>query len=150
MARRCGDVLNDIVTNVASVSNMSAEISNASQEQGQGISEINKAMAQLDQVTQQNATSTGQTANSAEQLSVQAESLRAAVDELMKTINGSAESPSARLSGPRGRKPSRPASNVIAMPIRKKAAPQRGSDDLKKASGDSFGVPRSTDPGFES
>lgn len=89
VAKQCGDVLNEIVTNVSSVSSMAVEISSASQEQSQGISEINKAMAQLEQVTQQNSIATQETASAAEELSAQAESLKNAVGDLLQVIEGS-------------------------------------------------------------
>lgn len=84
VARQCGDVLNDIVTNVNSVSMMAGEISTASQEQALGVQEITKAMAQLDGVTQQNAAVSEESASSAEELAAQASSLRLAVVELVK------------------------------------------------------------------
>lgn len=88
VARQCGEVLNEIVTNVASVTQMAGEISVASQEQAAGVSEITKAMGQLDQVTQQNAATSEQTASSAEKLSTQASNLKSTVDLLVSTIQG--------------------------------------------------------------
>lgn len=92
VSRQCSDLLNEIVTQVANVSNMASEISGASQEQSQGISEINKAMNQLDQVTQQNAATSEETANTAAKLSAQSETLHLAVEELMRTIDGYTDS----------------------------------------------------------
>ncbi len=89
VAEKCSDALNDIVTNVGSVSNMAVEISSASQEQSQGITEINKAVSQLGVVTQQNAAATEDLARSAEGLSSQADSLNAVVVELERTMTGS-------------------------------------------------------------
>jgi len=88
VAHQCGEVLNEIVSNVASVSQMAGEISVASQEQAAGVSEITKAMGQLDQVTQQNAATSEQAANSAEKLATQATSLKTAVDLLVSTVRG--------------------------------------------------------------
>lgn len=88
IANECGDVLNDIVLSVASVSKMALQISSASQEQAQGVHEITKAMAQLDQVTQQNSASSAESANAAESLSAQAESLNNIVQNLVQTIEG--------------------------------------------------------------
>ncbi|MEQ1664744.1 MAG: methyl-accepting chemotaxis protein [Bdellovibrionales bacterium] len=88
VARECGVVLNDIVSNVASVSHMASEIASASQEQAQGVSEITNAMNQLDSVTQQNASTSSEAANSADELANQAEAMRVAVSDLVMTIQG--------------------------------------------------------------
>jgi len=88
VARECGDVLEDIVKNVSSVSHMAVEIATASQEQSRGVEEITKAMGQLDQATQQNASTSQECASAAEELSAQAESLKKAVGLLVTTING--------------------------------------------------------------
>ncbi|MBC7466280.1 MAG: hypothetical protein H7256_09830, partial [Bdellovibrio sp.] len=88
VARQCGEVLNEIVANVASVTQMAGEISVASQEQAAGVSEITKAMGQLDQVTQQNAATSEQTASSAEKLSFQSNNLKMTVDLLVSSIQG--------------------------------------------------------------
>lgn len=88
VARQCGDVLDEIVTNVSSVTQMVGEISTACQEQAQGVQEITKAMNQLDQVTQENAATSEEAASTAEELSAQAESLRGVVQLLIQTIKG--------------------------------------------------------------
>lgn len=88
VARQCGDVLEDIVTNVSSVSHMATEIATASEEQSRGVTEITKAMGQLDQATQQNAATSEECASAAEELSAQAEALKKAVGQLVLTING--------------------------------------------------------------
>lgn len=88
VAKQCGEVLNEIVTNVSSVTMMAGEISAASQEQATGVREITKAISQLDQVTQQNAATSEQAASSAEKLSSQASELKKAVDELVLTVQG--------------------------------------------------------------
>ena len=88
VARQCGEVLEDIVRNVSSVSHMASEIATASQEQSKGVEEITKAMGQLDQATQQNAATSQECASAAEELSAQAESLKKAVGQLVLTING--------------------------------------------------------------
>ena len=90
VAKRCGDVLDELVRNVGSVNGMVTEISTASQEQSRGIEEINKAMTQLDQVTQQNAAASEQAASSSEELARQAEVLRGSVQELLLAVNGKA------------------------------------------------------------
>jgi methyl-accepting chemotaxis protein len=88
VAKRCGEVLGNIVTDSTSVATMASEISSASQEQAQGIAEINKAMSQLDQVTQQNSAAGEQAAKAAEDLSLEAEVLKTAVDRLVFAIKG--------------------------------------------------------------
>ncbi|MDO9184173.1 MAG: methyl-accepting chemotaxis protein [Bacteriovorax sp.] len=88
IAHECEDVLNEIVSSVASASKMVAEISTASQEQAQGVHEITKAIAQLDQVTQQNTANSAESANSAVMLSSQAEVLNSLVQGLGQIIDG--------------------------------------------------------------
>jgi len=91
VARQCGSVLDEIVGNVVSVTEMANEISTACQEQAQGVQEITKAMSQLDQVTQTNAATSEEAASAAEELSAQSDSLRAVVEVLVKTIRGDKE-----------------------------------------------------------
>lgn len=88
VTRECGEVFEDVVQNVNSVSGMAIEIASASQEQSRGCVEITKAMNQLDQMTQQNAATSEECASAAEQLSAQAESLKNAVSQLVSTVNG--------------------------------------------------------------
>lgn len=100
VAKHCGELLNEIVTDNSEVSRMVSEIAVASSEQSQGVQEVSKAMSQLDQVTQQNATASQDSASAAVQLSKQAEALRGAVSLLNQAIKGTeseqafAESPS--------------------------------------------------------
>lgn len=89
IAHECEEVLNEIVTSVASVSKMVSEISSASQEQSQGVSEITKAIAQLDQVTQENTANSSESANAAGALSNQAKLLNSLVQNLAQIIEGS-------------------------------------------------------------
>ncbi len=91
VANECEEVLNEIVSSVASVSKMVSEISSASQEQAQGVHEITKAISQLDQVTQQNSSNSASSAKVAETLSNQAEMLNTLVQKLIHTIDGSKE-----------------------------------------------------------
>lgn len=91
VAHECEEVLNEIVSSVASVSKMIAEISSASQEQAQGVQEITNAVAQLDQVTQQNTANSAESANAAGTLSGQAEMLNSLVQQLVQTIEGGEE-----------------------------------------------------------
>ncbi len=92
VAHECEEVLNEIVSSVASVSKMVTEISTASQEQAQGVHEITKAIAQLDQATQQNSANSTESANAAGNLSMQAEELNYIVQSLIQTVNGGASS----------------------------------------------------------
>lgn len=91
IARQCGEVLTEIVENVAKVSHMAGEISTASHEQAQGVRELTKAMSQLDQVTQQNAATSEESASAAEELSAQADAMKGAVTRLLETVQGPRE-----------------------------------------------------------
>ncbi|HAR41547.1 MAG TPA: hypothetical protein DCS07_02780 [Bdellovibrionales bacterium] len=86
VAKRTGEVLQEIVEAVTSVAQMVGEISTASEEQAQGVQEITKAVTQMDQVTQQNAAASNQASSAAEQLSKQAEVLRAGVNDLVALV----------------------------------------------------------------
>lgn len=88
VAQECSEVLNEIVSSIASVSKMVTEISAASQEQDRGVIEITKAISQLDQVTQENTSNAAESANSAGLLSSQAEMLSTLVQKLVVTIDG--------------------------------------------------------------
>ncbi|MDO9182619.1 MAG: methyl-accepting chemotaxis protein [Bacteriovorax sp.] len=90
VAHECEEVLNEIVSSVASVSKLVDEISSASQEQAQGVQEITKAIAQLDQVTQQNTANSSESANAAGTLSNQADLLNSLVQKLVSTVEGGA------------------------------------------------------------
>lgn len=90
IAKDCGKVLEEIVHNVRSVTQMANEISTACHEQAQGVQEITKAMNQLDQVTQTNAATSEESASAAEELSAQADSLRSVVGHLVRTVKGNA------------------------------------------------------------
>jgi len=135
VARQCGEVLDEIVSNVSSVSHMAGEISSASQEQAQGVQEITKAMNQLDTVTQQNAKTSNEVAGAAEELSTLADSLNGAVEQLLATIKGSEDATESSQSSAedgsnggviqlvgrtRAEKPFRPAADS-SVPIRKHA-----------------------------
>ena len=87
-AQRCGEVLNDVVKNVAQVGQMVEEITHACQEQAHGIQEINKAMNQLDHATQKNAHACTESSQAADHLDGQAQMLREAVASLFATVQG--------------------------------------------------------------
>lgn len=148
VARDCAEVLDEIVKDVSSVSEMAGQISSASQEQSQGVHELTKAMNQLDQATQQNAATSQQTASAAEELSAQAGSLRTAVELLATTIQGGGGEGSlaaAAVAEPT-RRFSKPAGNVIQL--KKAKAVSAPAKPMKAAVGDGT-VPDRSHPGFE-
>lgn len=147
VARQCGEVLEEIVVNVSSVSSMAGEIATASQEQSRGVNEITKAMNQLDQMTQQNSATSEECASAAEELSAQSESLKNAVAQLVMTIQGGdpASVQAATATNKVRTVPAyKPASaNVVHM---KPAKPSAPAPSLKKAAGE---TPAYDDKGFE-
>lgn len=91
IADQSGSVLNEIVTSIKKVSDLSSEIASASAEQARGISQISKAMNELDSATQRNAASAEEVAASSEELSAQAISLQGMVRDLTQIIEGGAQ-----------------------------------------------------------
>lgn len=154
VAEECGEVLAEIVTNVAGVTTMASEISNASMEQSKGIQEITKAMGQLDQVTQTNSATSEEAASAAEELSAQADSLKNQVLTLVSVINGKAapvtHAPVNKVP-PKNNK----VNNVIQMkkPTAKNTTPMtvaKKSPAMKKVVGGSGNnLPSYDHPGFE-
>lgn len=124
IATRCGEVLQELVTNVGRVSEMVGEISTASGEQASGVQEISKAMQQLDQVTQQNTSASHQAAAAATQLATQAETMRASVAELLRAVNGTQESVVQR------KHPSMPHGRVLQFKKQEQVRPIDGGDSL--------------------
>ena len=154
VAKRCSEVLNEIVQNVSKVTSLSQEISQASQEQAQGVSEINKAMSQLDTVTQQNAATSEEAASSAEELSAQADSLKSSVEELVRLVTGSTSNQTSHNRVPpvvaKESVNPKKSSNLISMkPRSMKRALSTDSSFLRKASGDETNVPSREDEGFK-
>ena len=88
IAQECGEVLDEIVRNASTVSQMAEDIAKASNEQSQGIQEITRAMSQLDQVTQQNAASSEEAASASEELAAQATALKGVVGALVAAVKG--------------------------------------------------------------
>ncbi len=87
IARRCGEVFDEIVINVNQVNEMVGEISVASNEQATGVKEITTAVSELDSAGQQNSMLSQQTSDYAEQLKAQVEALKkntAALDFMIK------------------------------------------------------------------
>lgn len=132
VAQKCGNVLDEIVTRVQSVSQMSREISSASQEQSQGIAEINKAIGQLEQATQQNAMTSQQAATAATGLESQAEMLKTVVQDLIATVHGEKAATESVPNG--GRAKSRVSKKRAPAPAHLSEVPATkvpGTDDLR-------------------
>jgi methyl-accepting chemotaxis protein len=87
-AKNCGEVLEEIVTNVNNMTLMVAEISTASEEQSLGVQEINKAMIRMDQVTKENVEAATETAEAAQVLKKHAGLIEGCSKDLFKTIEG--------------------------------------------------------------
>lgn len=134
VTRECGEVFEEIVQNVNSVSGMATEISSASQEQARGCGEITKAMTQLDQMTQQNAATSEECASAAEELSAQAEALKGAVNLLVLTVNGGNSGEIGIPEAPvKKATPVKPAGNLVQLKG-PRSSPAAGAP-LKKAAG---------------
>ncbi|MFZ3230802.1 MAG: methyl-accepting chemotaxis protein [Pseudobdellovibrio sp.] len=89
VAKDCGEMLEEIVTNVVSVSRMAGEISLASEEQAQGVREITNAVNKLDTMTQQNATTSIQASEAAKNLANQVAAMNEGIHNLLEAIQGS-------------------------------------------------------------
>jgi aerotaxis receptor len=74
-----GQVMGDIVSKVAQVTDLIGHISHASDEQITGIDQVNDAVTRLDEVTQQNASLVQQSSHSAASLQTQAQRLEEAI-----------------------------------------------------------------------
>ncbi|MCM2282607.1 MAG: methyl-accepting chemotaxis protein [Bdellovibrionaceae bacterium] len=120
VASRCGEALQDVVTNVEHANRMIGEIATAGSEQAIGIAEINKAMGLLDQSTQQTATSSRQSAAASQHLSAQTIELRNIVDTLLRTVQGGATAPAPQRKAEPPAPQSSPAStkNTKVLPMR--------------------------------
>lgn len=89
IARRCGEVFDEIVINVNHVNEMVGEISVASNEQATGVKEITAAVSELDTTGQQNTMLSQQTSDYAEQLRSQVDALKkntSALDFMLKGV----------------------------------------------------------------
>lgn len=91
VAKECGEMLEEIVQSISSVTEMAVEIAMSSKEQSQGVSEITKAIGQINVATQQNSAGAAQSASAAEELSAQANMLKNAVQALVHTIEGKSQ-----------------------------------------------------------
>ena len=138
-AKKCEEILENIVTDVNQVVVMVGEISSASQEQTRGLSEINKAMNQLDEVSQQNSSASSMASSSASNLQNEVISMREIVGRLNATVSGSRAIPIS--AGP------------VAQPLvfRPKSATSKDSSSsvpLQKVSNGGH-TPSAYDPRFE-
>lgn len=88
-AKRCSEILEEIVLDVTNVNTLVSDIAIASQEQARGVEEINKAMVELDSAAQQNNTSAQESASSATELNSQVQGLKELVFELNTVVQGS-------------------------------------------------------------
>lgn len=132
IAQQCGQVLEEIVISIETVSSMAQEISTASIEQSQGIGEITKAMNSLDQVTQQNSATSEEAASAAEELSAQADSLNSLVQELVMAVHGHSNMGNSTKSAFRAKEKT---DKVVQIKPKAKAA-NTNQLNVKKASGD--------------
>ena len=137
-ARRCGDVLEEIVAHAGEVAHMVSEIATASREQAQGVQEITKAMSQMDVVTQQNSASSRQTAAAAQSLTAQSNALRGIVSTLTVAVEGKM---SAGLRGP-----AREMARAVVPFTEKKARTTVSLQGRRTASGET--IPDENDPRF--
>jgi hypothetical protein len=76
MVNQSGDVLLEIVSSVARVTDIVGEIAAASREQASSVEQVGKAMSQMDQVTQQNTAQTEELSSTAQSLASSAEQLQ--------------------------------------------------------------------------
>jgi methyl-accepting chemotaxis protein len=140
VARQCGEVLEDIVVNVSSVTTMASEIATASAEQSRGCAEVTKAMTQVDQATQQNAATSEECASASEELAAQAEVLQNTVKDLIATVLGANAAQTNETFTPEKKTPPKPkAQTANVVPMKKLAAKHAATAApplvLKKASG---------------
>ncbi len=88
VARECGDVLNDIVTQSSSVSDMVNSIATASQEQSTGVTQVSQAVQELDESTQMSASNASSCSVAAEKLNKQTSNLISMSERLRKIVYG--------------------------------------------------------------
>lgn len=88
ISKRCGEVLDEIVTNVSEVTTMMNDICSGSEEQAEGVNNINTAMSQLDEATQENANIAQETADYSTSLNHESEKLSIVVVDLEMQVFG--------------------------------------------------------------
>ena len=91
MAKRCGEILERIVSSVTEVGHMMQSISVASDEQSQGISEISQAVNKFEEVTQTNVKTAQNCADSAQTLKTESATMNESVEVLEKSVSGSGQ-----------------------------------------------------------
>ena len=90
-ARRCAQILEQILLNADEVNALINEIATSAQEQARGVQEINSAMTELDSVTQQNSASASQSSQLSSSLLTQSEGLSDLVSALNNVVSGNSE-----------------------------------------------------------
>ena len=130
LADRTASALQEIVQDVAKVSDLIGEIAAASNEQAQGIAQVNLGLDQIDQVTQQNTGHAEESAAAAETLHEQASQLRALLGRFRLRGAPPSTPPPLRKAPARplpsaGKKPAAPQAalgwGAVAPPARKSA-----------------------------
>ena len=130
LADRTASALQEIVQDVAKVSDLIGEIAAASNEQAQGIAQVNLGLDQIDQVTQQNTGHAEESAAAAETLHEQASQLRALLGRFRLRGAPPSTPPPLRKAPARplpsaGKKPAAPQPSLgwgaVAPPARKSA-----------------------------
>ncbi len=91
IASKGKEALEEIVTNVKKVTDLTKEIANASIEQSSGIDQVGKAIQQMDQVTQSTAANAEEAASASEELSAQAQTTKEQVAILSAQVGGSSD-----------------------------------------------------------
>ena len=99
IAKRCYELLEQILNSAKDVDTMVTHIARSSVEQTQGVGEINKAMNQLDSATQQNTSIAHQEASTSVQLEKGALDLESMVQELNTMVKGGTKSARSRTRG---------------------------------------------------
>nr|MBC8551776.1 MCP four helix bundle domain-containing protein [Candidatus Brocadiales bacterium] len=102
IATKGREALQEIVTNVKKVTDLTKEIANASVEQSSGIDQVGKAIQQMDEVTQSIAANAEEAAAAAEELSAQALATKDQVEILSAQVGGSADGESRTYAKPPG------------------------------------------------
>lgn len=76
IAKKAGQLLEEIVPGIVKTADLVQEISSASVEQSSGVGQINSAVTQMDKITQQNASASEELAATSEEMSNQAQQLQ--------------------------------------------------------------------------
>lgn len=143
VARRCGEILQQVVGNVSQVGKMISEISLASKEQALGMNEITNAMNQLDAVTHQNANTAQNAMEYLAAISSQTEELRQA---LIQLEGGRREKPSGAVR-PEKKGEVAPVLKFKSPPTERKRSGTQKHQTLKEAAGSN--IPLQENPDFD-